>query len=50
LSSAYTEQHGDSLMFRFSGKVSGDSMAGTLDMGEYLKARWTARRHVSARV
>ncbi len=49
LSSAYTEQHGDSLMFRFSGKVSGDSMSGTLDMGEYLKAKWTARRHVSAR-
>lgn len=45
LSSAYTEQHGDSLSFRFTGKVDGDNMAGDLDMGEYLKAKWTAKRH-----
>ncbi len=50
LASSYTERHGDSLMFRFTGKVGGDSsvgaaMSGTLDMGEYLGARWTARRH-----
>jgi L-seryl-tRNA(Ser) seleniumtransferase len=49
LSSAYTERHGDSLMFQFSGqfsqKVSGDEIGGTLDMGEYLQARWTAKRH-----
>ena len=31
--------------FRFSGKLSGDSMSGALDMGEYLDATWTARRH-----
>ena len=45
LSSSYTERHGDSLSFRFSGTVAGDTMAGTLDMGEYLSAKWTAKRH-----
>ena len=45
LVSSYTERHGDSLMFTFSGKLSGDSLSGTLDMGEYLTAKWTARRH-----
>ena len=38
------EFHGDSLEFSFSGSVTGDSMAGSLDMGEYLSATWTARR------
>ena len=28
----------------FTGKVSGTDMAGTLDMGEYLGATWTAKR------
>lgn len=45
ISSSYTERHGDSLSFRFTGKVSGDGMAGTLDMGEYLTATWSAKRH-----
>ena len=45
LASAYTERHGDSLSFRFSGNLTGDTMAGTLDMGEYLAAKWTAKRH-----
>jgi L-seryl-tRNA(Ser) seleniumtransferase len=45
ISSTYTERHGDSLMFNFSGKISGDEMSGALDMGEYLMAKWTARRH-----
>ena len=45
LASNVTERHGDSLTYRFSGKVSGETMAGTLDMGEYLNATWTARRH-----
>lgn len=45
LSSAYSERHGDSLSFRFTGKVSGDEMSGTLDMGEYLTAKWNAKRH-----
>jgi uncharacterized pyridoxal phosphate-dependent enzyme len=45
ISSSYTERHGDALSFRFTGTVDGDTMAGTLDMGEYLTAKWTARRH-----
>ena len=45
ISSSYTERHGDALSFRFTGTVSGDAMSGTLDMGEYLAAKWTARRH-----
>jgi L-seryl-tRNA(Ser) seleniumtransferase len=45
LFSSYTERHGDSLMFQFAGKVTGDEISGTLDMGEYLEARWTAKRH-----
>jgi len=43
--SNYAEQHGDQLSFTFTGKVTGDAMAGTLDMGEYLLAKWTAVRH-----
>ena len=43
--SAYTERHGDALSFRFTGTVAGDTMTGTLDMGEYLTAKWTAKRH-----
>ena len=46
--SAYGEEHGDALMFTFSGKVEGDEMAGTLDMGEYLGATWTAARRVAS--
>jgi len=45
MSSSYTERHGDALSFRFTGTVDSDAMSGTLDMGEYLAARWTARRH-----
>ena len=43
--------HGDSdnflgdLFFRFTGKIEGDTMSGSLDMGKYLNAKWTARRH-----
>src|SRR5213593_1156205 len=40
ISSSYTERHGDALSFRFSGTVEGDAMSGTLDMGEYLAAKW----------
>jgi D-glucosaminate-6-phosphate ammonia-lyase len=46
LTSRITERTGDSLNYRFSGRVEGDTLTGTLDMGEYLAARWTARRHV----
>ena len=47
--SAYGEQHGDSVNLTFSGKVSGDQMTGTLDMGEYLGATWTAARRAARR-
>jgi L-seryl-tRNA(Ser) seleniumtransferase len=37
-------QTGDSLSFSFAGSATGDRMEGTLDMGEYLTATWTAMR------
>lgn len=46
LLSNVTERHGDALRYRFSGKIAGDTMSGTLDMGEYLGAAWIARRRV----
>jgi L-seryl-tRNA(Ser) seleniumtransferase len=45
LHSTYDESHGDALDFTFSGTVTSDGMSGTLDMGEYLSATWTAIRH-----
>jgi L-seryl-tRNA(Ser) seleniumtransferase len=39
------EVHGAALTFRFTGKLDGDKMSGTLDMGEYLGAKWSATRH-----
>jgi L-seryl-tRNA(Ser) seleniumtransferase len=45
VSSVYTERHGDALNFHFTGTVEGNRMSGTLDMGEYLAAKWTAKRH-----
>jgi L-seryl-tRNA(Ser) seleniumtransferase len=44
LASTVTERHGDALNYRFSGKVSGDTIDGTLSLGEYLGATWTAKR------
>lgn len=44
--SVYGEQHGDSVNLTFSGRVTGSEMTGTLDMGEYLGATWTAARRV----
>ncbi|MGH9338864.1 MAG: hypothetical protein ACRD1R_04570 [Acidobacteriota bacterium] len=35
---------GTHLGFRFNGTVRGDSIHGTVDLGEYGEARWTARR------
>jgi L-seryl-tRNA(Ser) seleniumtransferase len=49
LRSAYGEQNGDALNYTFTGKLSGDEMSGTLDMGEYLAGRWTARRRSGRR-
>ncbi len=35
---------GDNISFLFSGRVSDDMIAGTLYLGEYLTARFTAKR------
>jgi D-glucosaminate-6-phosphate ammonia-lyase len=49
LSSTVTERHGDSLNYRFTGALSGETMSGALNLGEYLTATWTARRRVPGR-
>jgi uncharacterized pyridoxal phosphate-dependent enzyme len=43
------EESGDALSFTFVGKVTGEELAGTLDMGEYLSATWTAKRRTGRR-
>jgi L-seryl-tRNA(Ser) seleniumtransferase len=45
IASSIGEVHGAALSYRFTGKLTGDKMSGTLDMGEYLGAKWTATRH-----
>ena len=47
--SAYSEQNGDSLNYTFNGNAAGDEITGTLDLGEYLAARFTARRRAPRR-
>jgi hypothetical protein len=49
LRSNVSEEGGDSLGFSFSGKLAGDQLSGTLDMGEYLSATWTATRRAGGR-
>ena len=44
LSSNITDRHGDALIYRFGGRVTGETMSGSLELGEYLAATWTARR------
>ena len=36
---------GSSVTFIFSGTVSGDTMSGSIHMGEYLNAKFTAKKH-----
>jgi len=36
---------GDTITFIFSGAVSGDTISGPLYMGEYLNAKFTAKRY-----
>lgn len=36
---------GDSIGFIFHGTLSGDMISGPIYMGEYLNARFTAKRH-----
>ena len=43
------EASGDALSFVFGGKLVGDELSGTLDMGEYLGATWTAKRRAGRR-
>ena len=40
---------GDSISYRFTGKLTGDTMTGELNMGEYLGATWTAKRRAPGR-
>ncbi|HZB25019.1 MAG TPA: aminotransferase class V-fold PLP-dependent enzyme [Vicinamibacterales bacterium] len=35
---------GTRLSYRFEGRLAGETIAGEVDLGEYGKARWTARR------
>ena len=39
---------GQHLNYDFTGKVTGDTMSGEVDLGEYGSGHWTARRHASA--
>ena len=39
---------GDSIPFIFAGTVSGDTISGPIYMGEYLNAKFTAKRHAYA--
>ena len=43
ISSAWA--HGDEIHYTFTGTVRGDEMAGELSLGEYLGARFSAKRH-----
>ncbi len=45
LNSNVSERHGDSLSYEFNGTLQGDELTGDLSMGEYLGARFTAKRH-----
>jgi L-seryl-tRNA(Ser) seleniumtransferase len=49
ISSSAGESHGAAVSYHFTGKLEGDGMSGDLDLGEYLSARWTAKRHVFGR-
>ena len=45
IAAAIPDTHGAAVSYRFEGKLDGDVLSGALDMGEYLSARWTAKRH-----
>jgi L-seryl-tRNA(Ser) seleniumtransferase len=45
LSSSLSEQRGDSVNYRFTGTIADDRLSGSLDMGEYLTAEWSAKRY-----
>jgi L-seryl-tRNA(Ser) seleniumtransferase len=39
---------GTRLSYTFTGQIAGESMSGEVDLGEYGKAQWRARRHGAA--
>jgi D-glucosaminate-6-phosphate ammonia-lyase len=39
---------GQRLSYEFSGRVAGDTMTGEVELGEYGRAKWTAKRHATA--
>ena len=39
------QAEGDRLTYEFTGTVEGGKMGGTVSLGEYGEARWTAERH-----
>jgi uncharacterized pyridoxal phosphate-dependent enzyme len=41
---SYYRENGDNIGYGFTGMVTQDQMSGDLDLGEYLTARWSARR------
>lgn len=45
IASSIGEVHGAALSYRFTGKLDGDTLSGDLDLGEYLGAQWSAKRH-----
>ena len=49
IASSIGEVHGAALSYHFNGKLEGDSLSGDLDLGEYLAAKWTAKRHAFGR-
>src|SRR5438046_6403735 len=44
LASAVTERHGDALNYRFTGKGARETVAGSLDLGEYRRSTGRAGR------
>jgi L-seryl-tRNA(Ser) seleniumtransferase len=44
LRSAQGEERGDAINYTFTGDAAGEEIKGTLDMGEYLGARFTAKK------
>jgi seryl-tRNA(Sec) selenium transferase len=49
LRSHLPESSGDSISYAFTGRAGADEMAGEADLGEYLGARFTAKRHGAGR-
>ena len=45
LASSVSESHGDSLQYEFTGTLKDGEISGDVNMGEYLNARFTAKRH-----